>query len=482
MSQTVGQNAQATATPQAGRLKWLALAVLALAQLMIVIDVTIVTVALPSMEAELNISPADRGWVITAYTLPFAGLLLLGGRIADYAGRRRTLLIALAGFAASSAAGGAATSLGMLLTARAAQGCFAALLAPAILSLLSTTFTTPGERAKAFAAFGAVLGGGIAVGLVLGGVLTTALDWRWVMYINIPIAAIAAMGTLLVLRESRTDSTSSYDVTGALLATAGLGALVYGFTLAEKQGWSAGATIGVLAAGVGLVAMFLAVEARVRSPLLPLHILRHRGRGGACLASLLAVTGMFGVFLFVSFYLQRIENYSALSTGLAFLPMVGGVLLSSILVSRLMTRIPPRFLIGSGLFLSAIGMGLLTRLEVGGAYTSDVLPYLVVVGFGLGAVLAPAANVATVGVRASDAGAASATVNVSEQVGASLGTALLNTIAASATAAYLASPDPSQTLQLQALVEGYNSANAWGAGILAAGGVVALTLINTKLE
>lgn len=484
MSQAATQRAQPTtppAAPASGRRRWFGLVAIALAQLMVVLDATIVNVALPTIKAELQISAADRQWVITAYTLAFAGLLLLGGRIADYTGRKRTFLVGLVGFAAASAAGGTANSLEMLLAARAAQGAFGALLAPAALSLLSTTFTDPEERGKAFAVFGAVVASGASIGLILGGVLTTYLSWHWVLYVNTPIAVVAALGAVAFLRETRTEGRTSYDVPGAVLATGGLVALVYGFTKAVEDGWSADLTLGLLAAGAALLLVFLLVEAAVRNPLLPLPILRDRGRGGAYLAILLTAAGMFGVFLFLSFYLQGVKNYSALETGLAFLPMTGGILLSSGVVSQLMTRVPPRFLMGPGLLLAAAGMALLARLDIGSEYPADVLPFLVMVGLGLGSVFPPAVNLATFGVRAGDSGAASATLNTSQMVGGSLGTALLNTIAANATADYLASRGSGPPVRLEGLVQGYNMATAWGAGILATAGLIALVVINTRL-
>lgn len=369
----------------------------------------------------------------------------------------------------------------MLLAARAAQGAFGALLAPSALSLLSTTFTDPDERGKAFAVFGAVVASGSAVGLVLGGVLTKYLSWHWVLYVNAPIAIAAAFGAVFFLREVRAEERTRYDIPGAVLATGGLVALVYGFTQAVEEGWTADVTVGLLAGGAALLLLFLAVEAAVRNPLLPLWIPRNRGRGGAYLTILLAMAGMFGVFLFLSFYLQSVKSYSALETGLAFLPMTGGILVSSAIVSRLMTRVPPRFLMGPGLFLAAAGMALLARLGIGSEYPADILPFLILMGLGLGSVFPIAVNLATFGVRAGDSGVAGATLNASQQVGASLGLALLNTIAANATTDYLASHGPGPRVRLKGLVHGYNLATAWGAGLLAAAGLIALILVNARL-
>jgi EmrB/QacA subfamily drug resistance transporter len=458
--------------------RWIALPIIALAQLMVVLDITIVNIALPSAQNELHISDADRQWVVTAYTLAFGGLLLLGGRIADYTGRKRTFVIGLLGFAAASAIGGAATSTGMLLGARAAQGVFGALLTPSALSLLTTTFRDPRERGKAFAVYGAVAAGGSAVGLVLGGVLTEYLDWRWCLYVNVPIAAVAAVGALVAITETRVSGKARYDVPGVLTATGGLVALVYGFTKAQTDGWRADITVELIAGGAALLVVFLIIENFVANPLLPVRIIRHRSRGGADLSVMLGVLGMFGVFFFLNFYLQGILHYSTVKTGLAFLPMTGGVLAASAVASSLIHRIPPRFLIGPGLLIAAGGMSVLTRLGVHTSYASHVLPGLILVGFGLGLVFVPAVNTATFGVDPRDAGVASASVNTAQQVGGSLGTALLNTIAANATASYLDAHGHNPAATLAGTVHGYNVGNTWGAGILAVAGVLALILIN----
>lgn len=475
----MSEDVRSKAPRTADRRRWFGLAAVAVAQLMIVVDMTIVNVALPSINADLGISDADRQWVITAYTLAFGGLLLLGGRIADRIGRKRALLVGLFGFAAASAVGGAAVNLETLLAARAAQGVFAALLAPASLSLLSTTFTDPEERGKAFGVFGAVVAAGSPVGLTLGGALTTFLSWHWVLYVNVPIAVVAALGAMVFLHESRAEGETGYDVPGAVLATAGLVTIVYGFSRAAQDGWDSALTVGLLGAGAALMAGFLVVESRVRNPLLPLSVLRHRGRGGAYLVIALMMAGPFGAYLFISFFLQSVQGYSALNTGLAFLPLTVGVILAAAIASQLMNRIPPRFIMGPGLLLGAAGMLALTRLDVGSAYPTDVLPALIMIGFGMGMVLPSALNLATFGVRPGEAGVASAMFNVSNQVGASLAIALLNTAAAGATAAYLASHGQGSLVEAQ--IQGYNMATLWGAGILAIAGVVALTLIDARL-
>jgi EmrB/QacA subfamily drug resistance transporter len=460
--------------------RWLALAFIALAQLMVVLDVTIVNIALPSAQRALGASDADRQWVITAYTLAFGSLLLLGGRIADYTGRKRTFLIGVAGFAAASALGGAAANFGMLLVARAVQGGFGALLAPSALSLLAVTFTDARDRAKAFGIYGAIAAGGGAVGLLLGGLLTQYLDWRWCLYVNVPIALVAGLGASALLRDSRTPGRPHFDIPGVALVTAGLFAVVYGCSQAEPDGWGSATVIGSLVAGGVLLAAFVAVEARVAQPLLPLRIVLDRTRGSAYLAVALVAVGMFGVFLFFTYQMQIVMGYSPVLTGVAFLPMTAAVLVSAGgIASRLIARVPPRALIVPGLVIVAFGLFWASRLTAGSSYTDVILPAELLIGFGMGWVMAPSMNYATYRVAPEDAGVASATVNTGQQVGASVGTALLNTVATSATAAYLASHAPSRTLHADALVHGFARGFTIGCVIVAVAAVVVAALMNT---
>ncbi|WP_189532611.1 MFS transporter [Streptomyces roseolilacinus] len=468
--------------------RWKALVFIALAQLMVVLDATIVNIALPSAQQDLGISDGNRQWVITAYALAFGGLLLFGGRIADLWGRKRTFVVGLLGFAAASALGGAATGEAMLLGSRALQGAFGALLAPAALSLLAVTFTEARERAKAFGIYGAIAGGGGAVGLILGGFLTEYLDWRWTFYVNIPFAIVAAAGAYFVIREPAGGrNRSPLDVPGVVLSTLGLVALVYGFTRAESHGWTEAGTLAVFAASVVLLASFVAVESSVRSPLLPLRVMTERNRGGVYLSLGLAVIAMFGLFLFLTYYLQVVKGYSPLRTGFAFLPMVVGMITGSTQIgTRLMTRVPPRLLMGPGFLTAAVGMLLLTRLEIDTSYAGLILPAQLLLGLGMGTAFMPAMSLSTHGVQPRDAGVASAMVNTSQQVGGAIGTALLNTIAASATTAYLTahaasatSPQAQRLVQLEAMVEGYTSAIWWAVGILVVAASIALTLVNT---
>ncbi|WP_028810941.1 MFS transporter [Streptomyces flavidovirens] len=465
--------------------RWKALVFIALAQLMVVLDATIVNIALPSAQQDLGISDANRQWVITAYALAFGGLLLFGGRIADLWGRKRTFVVGLLGFAAASALGGAATNEALMLGSRALQGAFGALLAPAALSLLAVTFTDVRERAKAFGIFGAIAGGGGAVGLILGGFLTEYLNWRWTFFVNIPFAIVAAAGAYFVIREPAGGrNRSPLDIPGVVLSTLGLVALVYGFTRAESDGWAAGATIGLFIASAVLLAAFVVVESKVKSPLLPLRVLMERNRGGVYASLGLAVIAMFGLFLFLTYYLQIVKGYSPVMTGFAFLPMIAGMITGSTQIgARLMTRVPPRLLMGPGFLVAALGMLLLTQLEIGSSYAGLILPAQLLLGLGMGTAFMPAMSLATHGIEPRDAGVASAMVNTSQQVGGAIGTALLNTIAASATTAYIAShaagATNEQLLQAQAMVHGYASAIWWAVGILVVSATIALTLINT---
>jgi EmrB/QacA subfamily drug resistance transporter len=469
--------------------RWKALTFIALAQLMVVLDATIVNIALPSAQTDLHISDGNRQWVITAYALAFGGLLLFGGRIADLWGRKRAFVLGLAGFAAASALGGFAVNEAMLLGARALQGAFGALLAPAALSLLSVMFTESKERAKAFGIYGAIAGGGGALGLILGGVLTEYLDWRWTFFVNVPFAVIAATGALLVVREpSGGRNRSPLDVPGVLLSTLGLVSLVYGFTRAESHGWSEGGTIAMFAAAVLLLAAFVVVESRVRAPLLPLRVVTDRNRGGVYSSLGLAIIAMFGLFLFLTYYLQVVKGYSPVKSGIAFLPMIAGMITGSTQIgARLMTRVRPRLLMGPGFLVAAAGMLLLTRLEVGTSYATLILPALLMLGLGMGTAFMPAMSLATIGVRPKDAGVASAMINTSQQVGGAIGTALLNTIAASATTAYLtaraagAHTAPArQLLRLEGMVHGYTSAIWWAVAILLISAAIAFTLVTGR--
>src|SRR5438067_9910795 len=465
--------------PQAADRRWIGLAFIALAQLMTALDATIVSIALPWAQRALGASDADRQWVITAYTLAFGGLLLVGGRIADTIGRRRAFLIGLGGFALASVVGGSAQSFLVLLFARAAQGAFAALLAPTALSLLAVTFTQPRERARAFALYGAIAGSGAALGLLLGGALTEYLDWRWCLYVNVPIALVAAIGGWRVLSSGNGGHRQRFDFPGVVLATGGLVALVYGCTQAVSAGWGSGTVIGLLAASAALLIGFAVREARAAAPLLPLSIVLDRNRGGAYLAAAFAIAAMFGAFLFLTYYLQVVLRYPPLQTGLAFVPLTLASQAGSWgIASVLMPRIPARAIMAPGALVAAAGMFVLTQLQVNSGYLTLVLPAEILLGVGIACVMAPAFNIGTLGVNPRQAGVAAATVNAATQVGASLGTAVLNTIAASATALYLNGLRPSPAVISQALVHGYSTATGWAAAILVLGAVLIALLID----
>ncbi|MHB9756115.1 MFS transporter [Streptomyces sp. BYX5S] len=480
MPLTKAANAQARS---ADARRWSALLFIALAQLMIVLDGTVVNIALPSLQRDLGISDGDRQWIITAYTLAFGSLLLLGGRIADCTGRKRAFLIGLLGFAGASALGGAADGFGVLLSARALQGAFAALLGPSALSLLTVTFTQPKERARAFGIWGAVTAVGGAIGLLAGGALTEYLDWRWCLYVSVPIALVAAVGGHALISESRTAGRARFDLPGVLLVTGGLVALVYGTSRAESDGWASANVLGLLAAGAVLLAAFALVESRVAQPMLPPRLVADRTRGGAYLSVGLAMVGMFGAFLFLTYYLQAVKGYSPVRTGVAFLPMTLAVLLSAGgLAARLLPKAAPRALIVPGLTLVASGMLWLRTLETDSGYVEGVLVAGLLLGLGSGMIMPVAFNYATHGVDQRDAGVASASVNTAQQVSSSLGTALLNTIATSATATYVAAhaaQGRSPAFAKEAMLEGFVTAGTWAAGILLAGAVVVAVLMNT---
>lgn len=463
--------------------RWLILAVLGIAQLMVVLDATIVNIALPAAQRSLEFGDSDRQWIITAYALAFGSLLLLGGRLSDLFGRRRTFIVGLIGFAVTSAIGGAAVNFEMLVAARAGQGVFGALLAPAALSLLSVTFTDPAERAKAFGIFGAVAGGGGAIGLLLGGALTEWVDWRWCLYVNLFFAAIALVGAVLLFAPHvTTGARPKLDIPGTILVSISLFSIVFGFSKAESNGWGAGTTIAWLTAGVVFMAAFIYWQTKSDHPLLPLRVVTDRIRAGSYLAIFLSGAGMFAVFLFLTYYMQLILGYTPIVTGLAFMPMVFGIVTAATLSTAvLLPRFGPRILITSGMVIAAIGMTILAQISVDSTYAVHILPGLVVTGLGMGSIFAPSMQGATSGVRYEDAGVASATVNTMQQVGGSIGTALLSTIAASASTNYLVGREVNPITQAQAAVESYTTTFYWAAAIFAVGAVLTALVVRSGL-
>jgi EmrB/QacA subfamily drug resistance transporter len=428
-----------TAAKPPDRRRWLVLAVIGVAQLMVVLDATIVNIALPSAQRSLGFSTDGRQWVITAYALAFGSLLVVGGRLSDLLGRKHTFVTGLAGFAIASAAGGAAPGFAELVAARAVQGAFGALLAPSALALLTTTFTGARERGKALGIFTAIAGGGGAIGLILGGVLTEYLSWRWCLYVNVVFAGVALAGAIPLIVNQPRNRGAGFDVPGAVLAAGGLTGIVYGFSQAAADGWGSATTAGPIAAGVILLAAFVAVERRVARPLVPLGIIADRTRGTAYLGALIAGIGLIGSFLLVTYYLQGVLGFSPLRAGLAFLPFVVGVVVAANVVSNVgLKRFGPKAVVPTGMVLAAVAAAWLTGLSVHGGYGWPVAPALVLIGFGVGAVVTTAFSLGPAGARPADSGVAAALVNSSNQVGGSLGAALLNTIAASAAASYLA--------------------------------------------
>jgi len=462
--------------------RWLALAVIAIAQLMVVLDASIVNIALPDAGIDLGISAANIQWVVTAYTLAFGGLLLLGGRIADFIGRKRAFLIGLAGFAGASALGGIAPNQELLFAARALQGGFAALLAPAALSLLAVTFTDPKERARAFGVFGAISGGGAALGLILGGVLTEYASWRWTLGVNVPIAAVTAVFAVALVTESRASGDRRFDIPGVLLSALGLVSLVYGFNKAAEAGvgWGDPVTLTLLAVSVVLLVSFVLYERRASHPLLPLRVVLDRNRGGSYLVFLLVGAGLFALFLFLTFYFQQTLGYSPLKSGFAFLPFSGGIIVGAGLVSQLLPRVGPRPLIVVGLVMAVAGMLWLTQIEQTSSYVADVLPAEIAMSIGLAAVFVPASSTALVGVAEHDAGIASAVLNTAQQVGGSLGLALLTTFYASAVNGHLAD-NPGES-PAAAFVHGYHVAFISGAVLLAVALVISVVAISAKKD
>jgi EmrB/QacA subfamily drug resistance transporter len=455
--------------------------IVAIAQLMVVLDSTVVNIALPSAQHALGFANSERQWVVTAYALAFGSLLLLGGRLGDMFSRKRVFITGLVGFALSSALGGAAVSFGMLVTARTLQGVFGAILAPSALGTLVSTFRDPRERGRAFGVFGSVAGGGGAVGLILGGVLTQYASWRWTLYVNLVFAAVAVAGALIYMRSNRPASRPRMDWLGTVLASAGLFAIVYGFSHAELAGWTAGLTVGSLVAGAALLAAFVLAERKVSHPLLPPRILADRTRAASYLSVGLTGIAVFGVFLFLTYYLQLIKGYSPMTSGLAFLPMIAGILLASNSSSIvLLPRVGPRVLIVTGMVLGGAGMFYLTRLTPGSSYAGSILPALIALGLGFGMIFSPAINTATAGVSRQDSGVASALVNTMQQVGGSIGTAALSTIALTATASYLTAHHVGRLAPAVASVHGYTVAFTVSASLFALGAVLAGTLLPSR--
>lgn len=464
-----------------GDRRWLVLAVVSIAQLMVVLDATIVNIALPSAQRALGFPNSERQWVVTAYALAFGSLLPVGGRIGDMFSRNRVFITGLVGFAIASAIGGAAGSFAVLVAARALQGAFGAVLAPSALGTLVSTFRDPRERGRAFGVFGSVASGGGAVGLLLGGLLTQYVSWRWCLYVNLVFAVIAVAGAVAWIRSARPTAPPRVDWPGTVLACAGLFLIVFGFSHAATSGWTSALTIGSLVAGPVLLAGFVVVEQRSSHPLLPLRIIIDRTRGGSYVTLGVSGVAIFGTFLFLTYYLQQVKGYNPLTTGLLFLPMVAAILLTSNLSSIVgLPRVGPRDLIAAGMLLGAGGMAYLTQVTVTSSYVGTVLPALIILGLGFGMIFAPAINAATLGVAREDSGVASALVNTMQQVGGSIGTSALSTVALTAASSYLVAHHTSPLAPAIAATHGYTQAFAISAALLGAGFLLAMVLIPSK--
>src|SRR5579862_8265508 len=470
------QTSGASTSPEPNR--WAVLALLGVAQLMVVLDATIVTIALPSAQTALGFSTESRQWIVTAYALAFGSLLLLGGKLGDLFGLKWTLIAGLVGFSVASAIGGLAQTFGVLVTARTLQGVFGALLAPSALGLLTVTFAGSPDRPTAFGIFGAIAGGGASLGLILGGALTQALSWRWCLYVNLAIAVPTTIVAARLLVNPIAAEREPLDIPGVLTSALGLFALVYGFSNAETHSWGATATIVALIASPVLLTAFVLIERRATHPLLPLHIIWDRVRGGAYTTIALAGAGVFAVFLFLTYFLQQQLGLSPLTTGLAFLPLTGVLVVTSTTVqTRVIQHTGVKPLVLAGTTLGALAMFLFTRLTPGSSYASNVLPGLLVLGVGMGCIFAPAFSTATLGVEGREAGVASAMVNTSQQVGGSVGTALLSTIFASAAARYAVSHPRTPALANAAAVHGDTTAFWWAVGVFALAFLLAMVIL-----
>ncbi|MDQ0761509.1 MFS transporter [Streptomyces canus] len=489
MSTSIDRGAPASGKKDSGlrgshAVRWWVLAVIGMAQLMVMLDATVVNIALPEAQQDLGFSDGSRQWVITGYALAFGSLLLLGGRLGDLLGRRTLFVIGLAGFGAASVVGGSAGSFEIFVAARVAQGLFAAVLAPAALSLLSVTFTEKSERAKAFGIFSALGGAGGAIGLLLGGMLTEWASWRWVMYVNVAFAAPALIGALMLLAKPMITKKPKLDIPGIVVVSAALFAVVYGFAHVESTSWTNPVALGSMIVGVVLLAVFVWLQSRVAHPLLPLRVVLDRTRGGSFMAVFVLGMGMFSIFLFLTYYFAASLGYSPIKTGLAFLPMVAAVVASSTTMpSLVLPRVGPKIVVSAGFLVAAAGMALLTRLELDSTYAAHIMPGLILLGLGIGAVMTTAFQGATSGLRHEDTGVASALINTGQQVGGSISTALLTTVASSAATDYLTSHKPGALAAAQAGVEGYTATLAWGSGFFVVGAVLAAFLLpNRALE
>jgi EmrB/QacA subfamily drug resistance transporter len=451
---------------------WLVLVLICLAQFMVILDATIVNVALPSIQKDLGLSEANLQWIVNAYTLVFGGFLLLGGRAGDLLGRKRLFLIGLVIFTAASLVNGLAANSGMLIGFRALQGLGAALISPAALSIISTTFAEGKERARALGVWAAIAIGGSAVGLVLGGWLTQSFSWRWIFFVNVPVGVVAFFLSWRIVPESRDEKADrNFDIAGAVTATGGLMALVYAMVSADSSGWGSTKVIAFFVVAAVLLCLFLVIERRSAGPLVRLSIFRVRSLSTANLSMFFAASGIFAMFFFNTLYIQRVLGYHPFKAGLAFLPFTGGIMISAGLASVLAPRVGVRLVTAIGMVVSIVGMLLLVRLPVHGSYVADLLPSIILMSLGMGAVFMPLTLIATTGLDDEDQGLASGLFNTSQQVGGSLGLAILSTLATSRTNAF-------HGTKAAALVHGFHYAFAGAAGLI----VIALVLMVAMLR
>lgn len=470
--------------------RWYALVVIAIAQLMVVLDSSIVNIALPHAALAkslggLAIAPKNYQWAVTAYTLTFGGFLLLGGRIGDYIGRKKAFLIGLVGFAGASLLGGFAIDQQMLFGARALQGVFGALLAPAALSLISVTFTDSKERATAFGVYGALSGVGAAIGLIAGGLLTQYLSWRWCLFVNTPMAILAFALAIVEVRESKVQGHPHYDVPGALSVTAGMVSIVYGVSQASTDGWGSTKAWPFISLGAVLLVTFFVIESRKKQPLLPLRLITDRVRAGSYLTQVLVALGIFGMFLFMTFYFQNIHAYSAVKSGLLFLPFSMGVIVSAAVTSQLLPRVGPRPLATTGCSMAAVGLTYLSFIHPQSSYVTHVMPPMIITSLGLGMAFVTLASTALFNVEPRDTGAASAVLTTSQQIGGSFGTAIQNTIVVSSATAFTLSVvhhPASRAARLlvhnEAFVHGYDLAFRFGASVMVAAALSFFFIVN----
>ena len=458
------------------RTRWLALIVLCLGDLMIVLDTTIVNVALPSIRADLGFTEASLAWVVNAYLLTFGGFLLLGGRLGDLYGHRRMFLIGIALFTVASIACGAANGEAMLVTARAVQGVGGAVVSAVALSLMMNLFTEPAERAKAMGVFGFVMSGGGSVGVLLGGILTDLLSWPWIFFVNVPVGVAAFAVAPLLLAESRDARGQSFDLPGAALVTSGLVLLVYALTQANGNGWGSAKTLALFAAALALLVSFVRWESRTRDPLLPLSIFRLRALVGANLAGVVLGTIIFSMFLMLTLYMQQVLGYSPLRTGVGYLAVAGSAILWSAVAAKLVTRVGVKPVLVAGMTFLAAGLTYFTQVSVGGSYLGDLLPGFLLIAIGMGFSFVPISIAALAGVQPSEAGLASGLINTSQQVGGALGIAALSAIATSTTSSDVAGG----AAQAYALTDGFQAAFVVAAGAALAGLLIATVLLRRR--